>query len=154
MKRTLSIGFTLLAALLMTACSTPGSNPNIRHNAQNTINAEHPRMRLVLGSKKLVGKIALVDVRMGSVGNFARAEVTVQNLSNNRYALEYVYDWEDEQGFSINENKVWKRFVLAPREVKSFQTIGKDPRAYQATMKVRLPEDVFIQQEKLLEKEN
>ncbi len=154
MKKTLLMSLSLLSALLLSACSTHGSNPNIRHNAQNTINDEHPRMRLVLGSEKLVGKIALVDVRVGAVGHFARAEVTVQNLSNNRYSLEYVYDWEDEQGFSINENKVWKRFVLAPREVKSFQAIGKDQRAYKATMKVRLPEDVFIQQEKLQEKEN
>lgn len=147
MKANLSAGITLLLCFFVSACSTPGSNPNISHHAQSTVNAEHPRMRLVLSSKKLVGKVALVDVRMGSVGSLSRAEVTVQNLTNDRYTLEYMYAWTDEEGFGINDNQVWRRFLLAPREIKSFQSVGKDPRAYQTTMTIRFPDDVFISED-------
>lgn len=147
MKTNLSVWGTLLLCFFVSACSTPGSNPNITHHAQSTVNAEHPRMRLVLGSKKLVGKVALVNVRMGSVGELPRAEVTVQNLTNDRYTLEYMYAWTDEQGFGINDNQVWRRFLLAAREMKSFQSVGKNPRAYKATMTIRFPDDVFISED-------
>ena len=139
-----------LATLLLVGCNTVGqTNPNIRHHQQNTVDASNPRARLVLGSKDLVGEIALVDARIGTAGALAKGEVSVQNLSNNRYTLEYQYAWEDQQGFSISENRVWKRFVLGPRELKSFRTIAGDPKAYGFTMTVRLPDDLFIHQEKL-----
>ena len=140
-------------AALLSACNTvPASDPNVRHYQQDTINASNPRARLVLGSKDLVGRIAMTDARIGSVGELTRAEVTVQNLSNDRYQLEYQYAWEDRDGFSISENRVWHRFVLAPRELKSFQTVGSSPKAYGFTMTVRLPEDFFINQEKYLDR--
>ena len=141
-----------LGALSLLACNTTGvSDPNVRHYQQDTINATNPRARLVLGSQDLVGQIAMVDARIGSAGALAKAEVSVQNLSNNRYTLEYQYAWEDQQGFSISENRVWKRFVLGPRELKSFRSVAGDPKAYGFTMTVRLPDDLFIHQEKLLE---
>ena len=76
----------------------------------------------------------------------------MQNLSNNRYTLEYQYAWEDQEGFSISENRVWKRFVLGPREIKSFRSVAGDPKAYGFTMTVRLPDDLFIHQEKYLDR--
>lgn len=144
----------LIAALpLLSACNTtPQSDPNVRHYQQNTINATNPRARLILGSKDLVGQIALVDARLGSAGALAKAEVSVQNLSNNRYTLEYQYAWEDREGFSISENRVWKRFVLGPRDLKSFRSVAGDPKAYGFTLTVRLPDDLFIHQEKYLDR--
>lgn len=139
----------LAAMVALTGCNTTGvSDPNVRHYRQDTINDTHPRARLVLGSADLVGRIALVDVRMGDVGGLARAEVSVQNLTNDRYTLEYMIRWEDRQGFDINDNPVWKRFVLGPREIKSFQSVASNPDAYAITMTVRLPDDIFIHQEK------
>ncbi len=139
------------ATLVTTGCNTVGGlNPNIRHHQQNTVNSENPRARLVLGSGKLVNRIALTDVRLGSAGDLAKAEVTVQNLTNDRYSLEYQFAWEDSEGFSINENRVWQRFVLGPRELRSFRSIATNPRAHKFTMTVRLPDDFFIHQEKTI----
>jgi len=143
--------YILMACVSLTACNTVnsiGQQPTVRNHQQNTVSTAHARARLIAGSKNLVGKIDLVDVRFGSVGQLQRAEVSVQNLSNNRYSLEYMYSWEDQQGFSINQNTVWKRFSLGPREIKSFQTLGVTPQAYNLTMTVRLPDDFFIHQEK------
>ena len=147
LKRTMAV---LGALSLLAGCNTTATTAesNIRHYRQNTIDDTHPRARLVLGSADLVGRIALVDVRMGNVGDLTRAEVSVQNLSNDRYTLEYVIRWEDRQGFDIKDNPVWKRFVLGPREIKSFQSVASNPDAYAFTMTVRLPDDIFIHQEK------
>ncbi|MCB1787414.1 MAG: YcfL family protein [Gammaproteobacteria bacterium] len=145
------VGVSSIAALV--ACNTVGAgDPNIRHYEQNTINASNPRARFVLGSKDLVDRIAMTDARIGAAGELAKAEVTVQNLSNDRYTLEYQYAWEDKDGFSIGENQVWKRFVLAPRELKSFKSVASNPKAYGFTITVRLPDDFFIHQEKYLER--
>ncbi|MCB1801192.1 MAG: YcfL family protein [Gammaproteobacteria bacterium] len=144
-----------MAAMLTSGCVTDAavSDPNVRHYQQDTINASNPRARLILGSKDLVGQIALVDARLGSAGELAKGEVSVQNLSNNRYTLEYQYAWEDKDGFSIGENRVWKRFTLGPRDLQSFRSIASDPRAYAFTMTVRLPDDLFIHQEKYLDRQ-
>lgn len=143
--------FTIVSALFLTACNTVtsiGQQPDIRSHQQKTVSTMHPRARLIAGSKNLVGQIDLVNVRFGTVGQLQRAEVSVQNLSNKRYSLEYMYVWEDQQGFKINQNTVWKRFTLGPREIRSFQTIGVTPEAYGLTMTVRLPDDIFIHQDK------
>lgn len=143
--------FVALATLA--ACNSTGvSDPNIRHYQQDTVNDSNPRARLVLGSKDLVGRIALTDARLGSAGELAKGEVTVQNLSNDRYTLEYQYAWEDRDGFSISENRVWNRFVLAPRELRSFKSVAGSPKAYGFTLTVRLPDDFFINQEKYIER--
>jgi uncharacterized protein YcfL len=152
--RSLVVAGALALPLMLGACNPPpAANPNVRHIQQDTIDASHPNARLILGSRDLVGQIALLDARLGSTGKLAKAEVSVQNLSNNRYTLEYQYAWEDAQGFSISENRVWKRFVLGPRELKSFRAIASDPRAHGFTMTVRLPDDLFIHQEKYLDRQ-
>ena len=137
---------SIILTFLMSGCSAIGLQPNIQHHQQNTISTVHPRAQLVAASTSLVGELDMVNVRFGTVGQLQRAEVSIQNLSNKRYSLEYLYTWEDQQGFAINQNVVWKRFTLAPRAVKSFQTIGPTPDAYKVNMTVRLPDDIFIHQ--------
>jgi len=147
----MNIIYFLIIGFLLTACNTVnsiGGQPNIRNHQQNTVSTAHPRARLVAASKKLVGQIDLVNVRFGTAGQLQRAEVSVQNLSDKRYSLEYMYVWEDQQGFKINQNTVWKRFTLEPRAIESFQTIGVTPAAYGLTLTVRLPDDFFIHQYK------
>ena len=151
LKATIAAG----ALVALSACNTYGvSDPNVRHHQQNTVNATNPRARLVLGSEKLVGRIALTDARLGTAGDLAKGEVTVQNMTNHRYTLEYQYAWEDRDGFSISENRVWSRFVLGPRELKSFRTVASSPKAHGFTMTVRLPDDFFIHQEKYIERKS
>ncbi|MCB1761088.1 MAG: YcfL family protein [Gammaproteobacteria bacterium] len=139
----------ILAAVLLVGCNTPsgGSNPNIRHHPQNTIDDSNPRARLVLASQDLVGRIALTDARIGSAGQLTKAEVTLQNLSDDRYQLEYQFAWEDREGFSINENRVWKRITLAPRELRSVRSVAGDPKADAFTLTVRFPHDFLIEQQ-------
>ena len=143
-----------LSLLLLGACKAtlPVSEPVGRQIPQDTVDASNPRARLVLGGQRLVGEIALLDARLGTAGALAKGEVSVQNLSNDRYTLEYQYAWEDSEGFAIGENRVWQRFMLGPRELRSFRSVASDPKAYRFTFTVRLPDDFFIHQEKYLDR--
>jgi uncharacterized protein YcfL len=140
----------LATTLSLVGCNTTSgtSNPNIRHHAQDTIDASNPRARLVLASQDLVGRIALTDARIGAAGQLTKAEVTVQNLSNDRYQLEYQFAWEDRDGFGINDNRVWKRITLAPRELRSVRSVAGNPKADAFTLTVRFPDDFLIEQQK------
>jgi len=69
----------------------------------------------------------------------------VQNLSENRYTLEYKFDWKESEGFSVNSRSVWHRFTLTSHQTQSFQSMGKIPEAVNITFTVRFPDDVFIE---------
>jgi uncharacterized protein YcfL len=140
-----------LTAGLLIALSSFGCVPNVGPTAtqrtvpQPMIDTSHPRAKLIIGSKKLLHKVAVIDPRLRAVGQLNQAEVTVQNLTDNRYTLEYKFDWEDSQGFSVNSRNVWHRFTLTPRQTQRFQSTGKIPQASAIIFTVRFPDDAFIE---------
>jgi uncharacterized protein YcfL len=148
MARLLLVFVTAVVSGLFGGCYSTSDKPYVRNVEQKTITTSFPRARLVLGSDALLKRIVMVDARIGEIGQLTRAEVSVQNLTNKKYTLEYMYTWEDEQGFSINENRVWKRFTLGPKQIRSFKTVGGDPNAYAITMTVRIADDVFMNHKK------
>lgn len=110
-----------------------------------TIDISNPRAKLVMGSEMLVGDIAIMDPKLRDHGALTQSQVTVQNASGTRYTLEYKFDWTDDQGFSVASINSWHRFTLAPREVRTFTSMGKQPNAKNIVFTVRLPDDAFIE---------
>lgn len=141
----LFIAFVVLSAMCVAAsgCAMPASNQ--RTVEQRVIDTSNPRAKLVVGSTKLVNKIAAIDPRFRKLGEMTQAEVTVQNLTDDRYTLEYRFDWEDADGFSVGSNNMWHRFTLTPRQTQRFQSLGKTPAAVNIMFTVRLPDDAFIE---------
>ncbi len=142
----------LLTALLIStlpACSTTTQGANMRFKAQRTIDDTHPRATLIIGSSDLLDNILLTNVKVASVGLLNRAGVDVQNLSDERYTLEYKFVWRDKQGFEVDGANVWHRFVLTPRKIKSFQSVGKTEGAYSIQFTVRFPDDLYIESDRL-----
>ena len=146
-------GYALSVLLLcsMGGCVTP-QGANVQHIADKTIDTTNPRATLVLASDQLPGKLVMTNVRFGAVGNFQRTELSMQNLSKRKLVLEYKIVWQDNNGFTINSNQAWHRFSLSPKQIQNFQSVGKDPDAYQIQVIVRLPDDIFINSEKQEEK--
>ena len=138
----------LVAATLIFAVGCVQHAANAPRVADKTIDTTHSRAELVLASDKLLRKLVMTNVRFGTVGNFARAEVGMQNLSGSKLQLEYKIDWQDSQGFTINSNNTWHRFSLAPKEIKNLQSVGKTPEAARIQVVVRLPDDLFIESNK------
>jgi len=143
---TLFITTSLLFAV--SGCSSM-QGANIKYKAQRTIDDSHPRATLILGSTELVDNVLLTNVRVAKIGLLNRAGVDVQNLSDNRYTLEYKFIWRDKEGFAINTTNVWHRFVLTPRKIKSFKSVGKTVDAYSIQFTVRLPDDLYIESDRL-----
>ena len=135
-------------AFVLPGCST-FKGANIKHKSQRTIDDTHPRATLILGSSDLVDNILLTNVKVAQVGLLNKAGIDVQNLTDNRYTLEYKFIWRDKQGFAINPNNVWHRFVLTPRKIKSVQSLGKSVDAYSVQFTVRLPDDLYIESDRL-----
>ncbi len=139
---------TSIIAFSLSGCSA-FKGANIKYKAQRTIDDTHPRATLILGSSDLVDQILLTNVKVGKIGLLNRAGIDVQNLTDDRYTLEYKFVWRDKQGFAINPNNVWHRFVLTPRKIKSIQSVGKSEDAYSIQLTVRLPDDLYIESDRL-----
>lgn len=116
------------------------------------VDDSHPRARLITGSRDLLGYIALTNPRFRQVGQLAQVNVNVENLSENRYTLEYRFEWMDDQGFAVDGKNVWHRFTLSPQGQTTVASMGKTPDAKNIVFTVRFPDDVFIEDHKQLEK--
>ncbi len=141
----LILGLTLSSALLLGACQTP---PTVAENpgyiANKTLDNSDPRARLVLGSNKLVGNVRMANLRFRRVGRFTQVQVGIQNLSNVRYNVEYRVEWEDRNGFMVDQSGVWRRLTLSPTQIDTFLATGKVPEAEHIVVNLRLPDDPFI----------
>lgn len=110
------------------------------------VDTSDPRARLITGSRDLLNRVVMVNPRFRPVGNLTQAEVTVQNLTDDRYMLEYKFEWSDPQGFSIGDAAVWHRFTLSPHQIRDMSSTGKTPEAQNLTFTIRYPDDAFITQ--------
>ncbi|RLJ18511.1 hypothetical protein DJ030_01040 [bacterium endosymbiont of Escarpia laminata] len=149
----LVLGFT---GYCLAGCqqTTAGTKRVVEHR---TVDTSHPNAMLILGSDALVGAVTILDPRLRNVGAFTQGQVTVQNLSDNRLSLEYKFKWEDASGFVVDEDNMWHRFILTPRQVKRFQSTGKSEDASNMVFTVRNPDDIFIEYDRRYkdqEKEN
>lgn len=158
--RYLATTFFALAILIqITGCTTvsqpePGLYTNSNQEIIQTsgVDISYPALKRVIASESLIGYIGIANPRLGQAGSFAKGQVTVQNLTENRYSLEYQYQWEDSQGFTVGTPRPWKRFILAPKEVENIPEMALRQEAVKAVFTVRLPDDTFIELNKQLEK--
>ena len=128
-----------------------GSNMPIKNT--RALDTSYPPLTRIIASDDLIGYIAVVNARIGQTGVFTKGQVTVQNLTQNRYSLEYQFQWQDTQQFSISDPRPWKRFVLGPKEAKIIQEMALNKDAVRAIFTVRLPDDTFIELNKQTEKQ-
>ncbi|GAB6039527.1 DUF1425 domain-containing protein [Endothiovibrio diazotrophicus] len=116
-----------------------------RYVAHPTIDrSQHPNATLIVGSTALLEKIKLIDPRLRQAGAFMQGQVTLQNLSDDRLALEYRITWEDDQGFQLDQEAMWTRIFLGPRQTRRIQSTGKQQQAGHMVVTVRAPDDYFI----------
>ena len=98
----------------------------------------HPRVRLVVGSTDLIGKIRVANVIFRKVGQFTQVQFGVQNTYGSKHNLEYKVEWEDEDGFMVDQSDVWRPAFLGAHEIYTVISTGKVPEAYKLVLTVRL----------------
>lgn len=104
--------------------------------------------KLILASPDLHGHVALVNPKTRSLGQLTQAEVGIQNTTDDRYTVEYRFEWFDKDHFAIQSLSTWHRLTLTAGELRSVQSLGKNPSATNFQFTVRLPDDVFIEHSK------
>lgn len=135
------LGVSVLFGL--SGCAEVQKGANMPRIDSDNIDTTNPRSELVLASKTLVGKLVVTNVRFGTVGNFQRAEVGLQNISNKKLAFEYKIEWQDRDGFTVNAHASWHCFTLTPGQIQNVQSVGKTEEAYRIQVVVRIPDDEF-----------
>ena len=128
----------------------PSSNMDLKPTS--AVDTSYGPLTRIIASNQLIGYLAVVNPRIGQTGAFTKGKVTVQNLTQNRYSLEYQFQWEDAQQFNVGSPRPWKRFVLGPKEAKNIQEMALNRDAVRAKFTVRLPDDTFIELNKQMEK--
>lgn len=145
MAKKIIAGIVLSQVVFLSACQTP---PTVAEHpgyiSKSTIDDSDPRARLVLGSKSLVGNIRMANLAFRKVGQFTQAQIGIQNLSNDRYNIEYRVEWEDASGFMVDQSGAWRRLTLAPMQIDTITSTGKKPGAEKIVINLRLPDDPFI----------
>lgn len=151
---------SFFAFLVLNGCTTvsqpePGLNTysNQEIIQSRAVDTSYPGLKRIIASDKLIGYISVVNPKLSTKGSFAKAQVTVQNLTQNRYELEYQYQWEDNEGFSVGTPRPWKRFVLVPKEAINFAEMALRKDAQKALFTVRLVDDTFIELNKQIQKQ-
>ena len=136
-----ALGTLVVSLGLLTGCQPPPRAPAepapAPVPASERAVSEYPNAKLVLGSRALLGDVELTDPKLRSVGKLTQAKVSVRNLTNQSYNLEYKFDWEDAEGFAVETQSVWHPFQLSPYQVRSFTSTGKKPEAEQIVFTVR-----------------
>lgn len=127
--------FVLIASLVAScAPRNPGSS-NLEPN--ELVDDSNPFARLVLGDESLANQVNLTNPKIRDQGSFKQGSVTVQNLSDENYNLEYRFVWRDGDGFETS-SRSWSQINLSPQDVRQFQSTAQDPEANQYTFTVRL----------------
>lgn len=147
---------TMSAGCTETIVSQPeiGVNTNSNQDVIQTsaVDSSYPGLQRIIASQYLVGYISVVDPKLGRTGQFTKAQVSVQNLTQNRYELEYQYQWEDQSGFAVGSPRPWKRFVLQPMETENISELALQKNTQKAIFTVRLVDDTFIEMNKNIQK--
>ena len=125
------------------SCAAPEVPPPPAVKPISHVDTSHPQAKLVIGSDALLGNVVIRDPMLRTVGKMTQAQVTVENLTENEYLLEYKFDWADLEGFEVESRSVWHRFRLSPHEVRNFSSTGKTPDAKKIIFTVRFPHDVM-----------
>jgi uncharacterized protein YcfL len=125
----------------------PSPEPVVVSDYQKeAVDDSYPGVKRVIASDYLLDSIQVVDPKIGTKGNFSRAQVTVKNLTQDRYELEYQYQWEDQDGFAVGSPRPWNRFALGPKEFKKISEMALQQDAKQAIFTVRMVDDSLLKE--------
>jgi uncharacterized protein YcfL len=142
--------FAVISISLISAGQTPPAYGS-EVMSTPTVDTSHPRAKIVVASEALVGQIVVIDPKFRELGKLTQTQLTLQNLTENRYTIEYKFDWEDAQGFKIEGPSVWRTQTMTPHLVTNLNSTGKTPQAKNIIFTIRFPDNVFIEQDKQMQ---
>lgn len=133
--------FLILALCLAAAgCVSSGTAPVGRALAPNDLVDEtDPRIMIIYGNEEFRDKVRVVRKILDDSGTLAKCSVTLQNVSQDTFIVEYQFRWMEQSGMPVMQTPAWHRVTLAPNAVKPLIAVAKTPEAKTVEFTVRLP---------------
>jgi uncharacterized protein YcfL len=122
----------LLLAMLATGCMASSPSP---HNVDDT----DPRILVIYGNKEFEDKLLVIRKILDDSQRLARCAVTLQNVSQDTFVVEYQFRWMESSGMPIMQTPAWSRLTVSPNAVRPLVNVAKVPNARIVKFTVRLP---------------
>ena len=129
----------MVCVLALSGC-TASTTPQY-HSVVPTeqVDESHPQILVVYGNEEFKDKLYVLRKVFDESGTLARVSLTLQNVSNDIFVVEYQFRWLEQSGMPIMQTPAWSRMTLAPNAVKPLINIAKVPEAKIVEFTVRLP---------------
>ncbi len=121
------------------------TSPNQEIIEQRGVDTTYTNLIRIVSSDELLEYVKIINPFMGKTGAYTKVQVTLQNLTLNRFTLEYQCQWQDAIGFAAGTPRPWTRLVLTSREAEIVQEVALHPKAVKAVFTIRLPDDDIIE---------
>ena len=128
--------------LLLFALAACGNNTTPYHGGvqeSKQVDATAEKILIVYGNEEFEDNLVVTRKVFDESGNLPQCSVTLQNLSNKAFVVEYQFVWMSKSGIPIMQSAAWHRLTLAPNAVKPLINVAKTPEAGTVEFTVRLP---------------
>ena len=126
-----------LAGLALTSgCAT---NVNTVSRAQSEATPNMVADKRLITDASLAGLVRIIGVNESVVsGNLKKVQVTLENAKNNARAIDYKFEWIDQDGMASNAIiQSWQPLVFNGRETLMVSSTAISPKAVDFTLKLR-----------------
>lgn len=127
----------VLAGLALSAgCAT---NVNTVSRAQSEATPNMVADKRLITDASLAGLVRIVGVNESVVsGNLKKVQVTLENAKNNARAIDYKFEWIDQDGMASNAViQSWQPLVFNGRETLMVSSTAISPKAVDFVLKLR-----------------
>lgn len=130
----------ILACLVAGGCVT-GKATDGPHDVipSGQVDDSDPRILVIYGNEEFTDKVHVIRKLVDDSGTLAKCSLTLQNISNDTFVVEYQFRWLEQSGMPIMQTPAWSRMTLAPNAVKPILNVAKVPEAKIVEFTIRLP---------------
>lgn len=136
----------VLACIIVGGCNG-GKAPVTTHSlaANDQVDETNPRITVIYGNEEFNGKVYIVRKFLDDSGNLTKCSVTLQNVSQDTFVVEYQFRWLEESGMPVMQTPAWTRMTMAPNAVKPIINMAKTQAAKNVEFTIRLPMTAMYQ---------
>jgi uncharacterized protein YcfL len=124
------IYFLLVVLFLTTGCMHKNVS-NVTYDSKGAA---------LIKNEYLQERIAIVNHRSREKNNLLEMMVTLQNLTDDNYELEYKVTWLDDNGFKVNETP-WLPITINGREERNIEQIAHNAQVADYKFQLRFKQE-------------
>ncbi len=135
---------TILASLLLILLAAGCTGQSASSSAHNVVPTDRvddsdSNILVIYGNKEFDDKLLVVRKMMDGSGRLAKCSVTLQNVSEDTFVVEYQFRWMEAGGMPVMQTPAWNRMTVPPKSAKPLVNMAKVPEARIVEFTIRLP---------------